>query len=671
MKKYAYLFGLLMLWGANTAQAQLYDCQEEIFPRQDKATKLWGYKNFMGEWRVPATFVKAYSFEGKNAIVIQGKQYGILNCEGRLIATGYDEFASFVYGKGWGRIGDKWALVDDKGRQLIAPTYTQVKEISPRTGSLTWVEKQEKWGLISKENGRFIIPLEYDSYLNLSDSAAIVRQANTFRVMEYARGTVVQDNISAVLPLGGNPALYAFRRNGKWGVINSFASLVMPIDADTVWRSGNHLYIKQNGKAGVRTLRGRDVILCEYDEISPFMEGYVRVRKGNLYGLVSQKGEIAVPVQYDAAEFVRNQQTILRKNNTYGVWNVQTNKFIIALSQQLIQRNDKYEFYAVTTDGKAYFTGLDGKKLNQEAFDSIYVNDDIARMRVRDKGRFKFYNAQLLRYASELNFEQAQPFVGDFACVKNNGLWGVINVQGVPTLPYSYEEAPVYLSVAGVNKQLLKIKEKGGYGVAEATGKVLLKPQYQEVVPSEQKLFKVKQSNKWGLVRLNAEPVVEPMYAQMSNGQDSPAGTPEFPAIVKKGKKVGLLNAKGEQVFEAEAEALQFLGDGVYGYVSKQKWNLVNAQGKPVEVSGIEEIRPFSEHLAAAKSAGKWGFVTANGKWQVQPQYETVTDFNGKSAYVQTNGKWGAVNRNGKFLLPAEYDGYEVLSNGTRHLIKK
>lgn len=668
MKNIVYLLAFLStILLSNAAQAQFYDCPDEIFPRQDKATRLWGYKDITGTWRVQPVYIKAYAFEGKNAVVIQGKKYGVVDCEGRIMVSGYDEFASFVWGKGWGRVGDKWALVDDKGRQLIPPTYSSVREVSPR-GTLTWVQKDNKWGLISKENGRFIIPQQYDTYLSMSDSAAIVRQANVFKVIEYSRGEVIQDNISAVIQL--SPAFFAFRRNNKWGVVNNLASLTLRPDSDTLWKIGDYIYATEAGKIGLHTFTGREVLPREYEEIGAFSEGLARVKKGGKYGFTTISGKIIVPIVYDEAETVKNYQTIVRKGNLYGVWNARKNSYTIPLEHELIRRNYGYEFYAVTTQGKAYFTSLEGQKLNKEAFDSIYVNDDIVKMRVRDKGKFKFYNAQLLRYTSELTFEEARPYSLGFACVKNDNKWGVINEQGQIAVPYRYDQAPEYLSVA-YNKQLFKVMAQGNYGVCDAAGKELLAPQYELITPSEQKLFKVKQKGKYGLIKLSGEVVLPPTYNAMSNGQENPSNAPEFPAIVLKGKKYGLINFKGEEILAPAVEMLRYMGEGFYATQEKQQYGIVSAQGKEIITPEYEALGQFNDRIASAKKDGKWGFVNMQGKWQIQPQFEEVTEFNSKSAYIKLNGKWGAITKSGNFLLPAEYDGYEILSNGARRLIKK
>ena len=92
----------LFLWVAMPGFSQSYDCEEELFSKKDKQTRLFGYVNALGEYKIPPTFLRAKPFVGKNAIVQQGKMFGVLNCEGILVVPAdYEEIASFSNGKGW------------------------------------------------------------------------------------------------------------------------------------------------------------------------------------------------------------------------------------------------------------------------------------------------------------------------------------------------------------------------------------------------------------------------------------------------------------------------------------------------------------------------------------------------------------------------------------------
>ncbi|HOY95525.1 MAG TPA: WG repeat-containing protein, partial [Catalimonadaceae bacterium] len=96
---------------------QSYDCEEELFSKKDKQTRLFGYVNAIGEYRIPPSFLKAMPFVGRNAVVQQGKRFGVINCEGILVVPAdYEEIASFSNGKGWVKKGGLWGLADLKGR---------------------------------------------------------------------------------------------------------------------------------------------------------------------------------------------------------------------------------------------------------------------------------------------------------------------------------------------------------------------------------------------------------------------------------------------------------------------------------------------------------------------------------------------------------------------------
>ena len=103
----------LALFFAGNVYAQVFDCPEELFLRQDKKTRLFGYGSLLGEWKIPPTYIKAWPFAGKNAVVIIGKGYGVIDCEGKtIIEPVYESMGIFQYGKGWAKKNELWGLSD-------------------------------------------------------------------------------------------------------------------------------------------------------------------------------------------------------------------------------------------------------------------------------------------------------------------------------------------------------------------------------------------------------------------------------------------------------------------------------------------------------------------------------------------------------------------------------
>ena len=188
---------------------QSFDCEEELFPKKDKKTRLFGYANAIGEYRVPPKFLKAKPFVGRNAIVQEGKMFGIINCEGVLVLPAdYEEISAFSNGKGWVKSNGLWGLADAKGRLLIKPMYEEVKEINTFSGTASWVKKGGLWGLINKENGRFIVNIQYDDISSISDSAGIARKLGFQDLVYYGDGRVIISEMKKVNRLSQNLFTY-------------------------------------------------------------------------------------------------------------------------------------------------------------------------------------------------------------------------------------------------------------------------------------------------------------------------------------------------------------------------------------------------------------------------------------------------------------------------------
>src|SRR5690606_2174008 len=133
--------------------------------------------------------------------------------------------------------------------------------------------------------------------------------------------------------------------------------------------------------------------------------------------------------------------------------------------------------------------------------------------------------------------------------------------------------------------------------------------EYDLVATAPTQWLKVRKDGKYGVMKTDGAPVAEIVYDFISNSVESP-GVAEWPAIVVKKEKYGLLNEKGEEIYPPKAVKIEFLGEGFYAVKEKKLYGLMNSKGSNSYDPKYEAIREFGNGLAAVQKNGKWGYIT-------------------------------------------------------------
>ena len=94
------------------------------------------------------------------------------------------------------------------------------------------------------------------------------------------------------------------------------------------------------------------------------------------------------------------------------------------------------------------------------------------------------------------------------------------------------------------------------------------------------------------------------------------------------------------------------LGDRMAPAAVGGKWGLVDPRGNFLFEPRFEELGDSSEGLIPARSGSMWGYVDAKGDWKIEPQFLRAKKFKEGWAEVSAaNGKDGWVNPEGKFAV--------------------
>lgn len=652
---------LLIAFTANLLAQKGNGCKDDLIPKLGE-NRSWGYVDLFGQWVIEPYYAKVSPFVEGKAIVQRGTLMGVIDCEGNVVLQcKYERLTNFRAGKAWAQEGGKWGLVGAKGQIFQAPQFEEINPVA--NTELAWVKKSGSWGLFNEEKNQFMCNPQYRIAQVISSNATLVSIDKTFGVVNHTNCGYLQPlELTKVRKVGTHNVVYQLK--GKWGVFNEQGKTVMNPDYDSIFLKTPEVLQAKTAKGwGLFGVKGKKILDTEYEEIGLFNEGFYRIKKNGKHGYANRYGKVYIKPQYDDASDFFNKMAVVKKGNYFGVIDM-TGKFMLPAEYAHIRQLQSGKHYAVRKDKTYQFTDENFKITSQVKVDSVYFEDSIYTVRIKENGKVKFYNVPAVSYVSTEAFDKAEPFSRGFAVVERGGKKGLLSSAGPVVLPLEYDQIEYDFFQS---KLVFRIVKNGKEGIADASGKLIIPAEYDVLIPALPNLIKAKKNGKFGIIRTSGEEVVPFEYDYMSSAADL-QDAPAWPAIVTQKGKQGLINEKGEAVFSLKAKEIRYAGDRMYLAKEGKKTLLINSQGTVVELE-YDEVGNFSETLAPVKKGNKWGYITPDGKEKIPVQFEEVNAYYNKKAVVKFKGSYGVIDRSGKYVQKAEYNSAGE-KDGRRFLVK-
>ena len=251
------------------------------------------------------------------------------------------------------------------------------------------------------------------------------------------------------------PFAAAVKKDGKWGVINDRAEVVIPMQYD---------------KAAI-TLAPDNLQTRELSAASPSRWNLIEVQQGKKRGFYSREGQVIVPVSYTSrSAWMEDTVVVQTASNRNALYDINGTELAPA----------EYSYISPASDGMAAM-----KKDGKYGFLSISGNTILPQ------------------------YEEVQSFADGLAPVKEHGKWGVIDKAGRTVVPSIYQETgPAYA------EGLLAVKKDNRWGFIDKSGKEIIAPSYKKVQLAFQNGMAAVQDNQnlWGFVDSKGVQVIAPQY---------------------------------------------------------------------------------------------------------------------------------------------------------------
>lgn len=583
-----------------------------------------------------------YCFIGKDSLRCYHQLYGYENGYARASKNGLQGY------------------VDKAGIEIVPCEYKSIFPLVETKNYYTATKLNDKQGIIALSPPRVLIPAIYDpSYYN----ERISELHNAFFFKKEGKIGAVDSTGKIIIPFKQKELLFLGKLNlvvledstetlFKLGVCDSQYHFLLPMGSYAIKKEyfyhhkTNFLIAQKKGKYGILDKNLKTIIPFEYDKIRWYNENKIVVELNKKVGLMDTSSNWILPLEYDDLRYVSDKRIIVAiKNKLYGIMN---NKAEIVL---------RVEYEEITNWGKnTYLVKKNGKYgLFNRSFEEILpaIYDEIAFLQetilVRQDKKWGFLKEKNIAWLPKgETYTKLEPLGSTKLLLvqkkQQNGefISSIIDTTGKVILPFSKKIAtietasqPTTIIVSQKNRE-----EKLFYGVAKINGNMIIKPQYDKIEYTGSSFF-IWKNNKKGLVNLKNEWLIPPIYNNIEYRMTNMLGKKGY-YLVYNNQKVGILDNNYQLIAPIIYDGIvkkyhdsKVLEKGYFIVMKDNKKGILDEQGKELvppiltyshivqREDGYFDINNYGEYTCACTvcyiEKGVWGLLSPKGKLIVEP----------------------------------------------------
>lgn len=424
---------------------------------------------------------------------------------------------------------------------------------------------------------------------------------------------------------------YPVFTNDKWGVINQTGEIVIEPTYDemiTIPDSKTDIFIcveNVNYDTNTHTVKvlnsNNKEIFDNYDLVETienideannmwYEEGVLKVKKGELYGLINFSGKEILKPEYQEINALTGTKNslLLKKDDKFGLCDNEGNIII----------NPEYkEIKSIDNDYKNGY---------------IVINNE-------DKYGIVDFDSKVIL---EAKYEDIKEVTGNHMyVVKQDEKWKVINNEENVILEENFDDIAQI-----VNDKIIIVKNKK-YGVVQ-NNEEKIKPQYEELLNLFNDYYLAKNKGKYGIVNIANETILPFEYSDISYDKQ---------ADIVIANKDGQTNSEiYNNKFEKQLEGIVSDINSEKGYLRIYNGEEYKYYNLKFEEKKSQEVLTTND-LFLSKKDGKFGFVNKEGNLVVDYIYEDATEQNQYGyAAIKQEGVWGAIDKTGSVVIKPIYN---------------
>ena len=178
---------------------------------------------------------------------------------------------------------------------------------------------------LQKVGEHFVLDDSLDIILDRSDLKEVTKGFKAVLIDERTQRYILIDEKGNLEPLQKiSQNVFLWKENGKYGLIDSLANILLVPQYKSVTIMGDFIKVTtDSGFSGLMDQNGCMLLGTFYEEVKPINRRLVRVKRNNLYGIVSSTEGIILPVEFshvdtDSQDTAENSSVIVLKRDFLG-----------------------------------------------------------------------------------------------------------------------------------------------------------------------------------------------------------------------------------------------------------------------------------------------------------------------------------------------------------------
>ncbi|HSC52078.1 MAG TPA: WG repeat-containing protein [Phnomibacter sp.] len=283
-------------------------------------------------------------------------------------------------------------------------------------------EAQDLYGY-KTEVGVIAIPALYERATDFTKEVAVVGDGIHYGLIHSGGDLLIPIEYDSMI--AGRDGWVHAKKNEIDFLLSHDGKLHLQLPEVITWYSPTEelIRVKKATGWGFLNMQGEEVIACVYKSLGPCVHGRISFFDDGYWGWLNRNGEIIVPAQFGELGIWNDQLWWGKQAGVYRLYN-QTNELV---------QDDGWLKIIPPGSGAAVVKTAAGWKFIAADFSTILQLPE--------------------------QYSYAEPFVGEYAAVKQNESWGFINKKGEEII------APQYEAVGNFSESLcaVKLDDRWGY----------------------------------------------------------------------------------------------------------------------------------------------------------------------------------------------------------------
>ena len=230
-------------------------------------------------------------------IVEKNRKYGVVSEKGTIILPLKYSFINSNKNGYTVTLNDKTGLFNSEGKEIIPISYRWIYTDKIDDNIPIVAKLDGKEGYINTKN-EWVIPPTYRDAFAFRQGLAKVREVRDYIYINLKGEPVIQDFDANVIEPSDNTYIVGVRKECKYMVYDLNGNLLDTYNLLRNNRSDAIFAVKKNGKWGYIDGYGKVIIPLEYEEVGNFSEGLAAVRKDGKWGYINLKNEVVIPIEF-------------------------------------------------------------------------------------------------------------------------------------------------------------------------------------------------------------------------------------------------------------------------------------------------------------------------------------------------------------------------------------